>query len=520
MYPACLALMSADHPRPGSLPGHGGGFLLPVLPAGSGPIDPVAVATWHLAVSDAIGGELPHDLLALWLFPDAGGVVLLGPASLAQDRVEVGRPDGFLGQAQLLALEERVRQAGYGSVIASPIRDQHRDLGLILLAALAAGRFGPIQAIRLFEILRQFTPPFRHLAERVLADSGAMMLPRVTDPETMLLTVARTLAEARSGAELLTRLSAALQGLLPHDALEIAVREVRPEGVEWDLLGRERPSRRWGAGGVPADAGRIRGLAALEERIGNQATLTVADLGTDRGGLAWPIRTEDSGGPRIHAMLALTLPDLGDRLGYLLLGSAATDLYRPADEALLVTLADLVAARLVAIRARAEVENLRRTVSALEGPGGAIARAVRLLAATPHFGTATMGVAAIIRELTGSRDCQFMLRLGTAEAVEVRPGDTRPLLDLPLVPVDRSAFAPVLRGDAPLLLTPGPGADEEQLMLPLRLAGRPFGVMILTGSAGGRLASVTLAAQQLADTLAPHLELVRREAGAEVRGER
>lgn len=502
--------MPDDQTHSRSPSGGGRDFLLPVLPAGSGPTDPVAIATWHLAVSDAIGGELRHDLLALWLFPDAGGVVLLGPASLAQDRVEVERPETFLRQDQLLALEDRVRLAGYASVIATPIRDQHRDLGMMLLAALAAGRFGPIQAIRLFEILRQFSAPFRRLAERVHADSSAVVLPRATDPEALLLTVVRTASEARSGSELVTRLSAALQGLLPHDSLEIAVRDAGG----WQLLGRERPGRRWGAGGAREGAsGSIRGMESLVERLGSQGTLTVADVATERGGLAWPVRAEDSGGPRIHAILALALPDHGEPLGYLLIGSAATDLYRPADEALVHPLAEVVAARVAVIQARGEVEHLRRTVTALEGPGGAIARAVRLLAATPHFGTATEGIAAILRELTGCRECRFMLRLGATEAVEVRPGEARPLLDLPLVPVQGTGFAPVLRGEAPLLLIPA--GVEEQLIVPLRLAGRPFGVMILTGSAGGRLALVTLAAQQVADTLAPHLELVRREAGAE-----
>jgi hypothetical protein len=511
--------MSADHSPSGGPPGRGRDFLLPVLPAGPGPADPVAVATWHLAVSDAMGAELPHDLLALWLFPEAGGVVLLGPASLAADRVQLARPTAFLGQEQLLALEDRVRLAGYASVIASPIRDQHRDLGLMLLAALAAGRFGPIQAIRLFEILRHFAPPFRELSERVLSAPGEVTLPRATDPDLLLATVARTASEARSGAELVTRLSAALQDLLPHDSLEIVVRDGLPGGPGWESLGRPRSVRRWGAAsGREGDGARLRSMDALEERIGGQGTLVVADVVADRGGLGWPARAEDHDGPRIHAMLALALPDQGERLGYVLLGSAATDLYRPADEAMLIPLAEVISGWVAAVSARREVEHLRRTVAALEGPGGAIARAVRLLAATPHFGAATQGVATILRELTGCTNCRFILRFGAGEAVEVKPGEARPLLDLPLVPVQGATFATVLSGETPLLLLPS--GEDEELVLPLRLAGRPVGVMILTGPGGGRLASVTLAAQQVADTLAPHLELVRREAGVEARSER
>jgi len=136
---------------------------------------------------------------------------------------------------------------------------------------------------------------------------------------------------------------------------------------------------------------------------------------------------------------------------------------------------------------------------------------VRLLATTPQPTVSTRAAAAILREVTGSSECWFVLRMGETEAVILEPGDPRPLLDLPLVPIADAPFAPVLRGEVPLVLrTLG---DLEELLLPFRLAGRPFGVVVLAAPAGGRLAAVTHAAQQLADALAPHLELLRREAG-------
>jgi hypothetical protein len=243
--------------------------------------------------------------------------------------------------------------------------------------------------------------------------------------------------------------------------------------------------------------------------------VVIADLAKDRQ-LVWPFREEGASAPNVHSMLAATLTERGSCAGFLILGSVATDLYRPADEALIRGVTPIVAIHAAAFQAQEEVGALRRTVSALEGPGGAIARAVRLLAATPALGVATQAIAAILRELTGCSSVRFILRLGASEVVTVEPGETRPLLDLPLTPIEGAAFAPVLQGQSAFLLRPGKA--DEQLILPLRVGAQPIGVMILTGPAGGRLAGIVFAAQQVADTVAPHLELVRREAGLEVGG--
>lgn len=508
--------MSDDRPAsgPGSSPS-GGGFLLPILPVGPGTPDPVAIATWHLAVSDTVQAELRHELLALWLFPDAGGVVLLGPAALREDRVEITRPEHFVGQEQLLALEDRVRAAGYASVLAAPVRDQPRDLGLMLLAALQPGQYGPIQAMRLFSLLREFVPPFRRLAERIPAPVEAPLSATPVEAENPLARVAQLVAQARSPQEFVSGLSAVLHGLLPHDHLDILAPGAQPAGWAW--LGSDPGRRRWQStdgteGGPP------RGLAPIRERLASQRVLTVADLAAERTGLAWPSDPARRDLHRLRAMMAMELRGTGDVVGYLFVGSAAVDLYRPADEALLAGLGDVVATGVVLLRARTEVEVLRRTVTAMEGPGGALARLVRLLATVPRFADMTRGAATILQEATGATQTRFVLRLGPSEVVVVEPGEGRPLLDLPLVPVSGSPFAAVLRGEIPLALHQV--ADFEELHLPLRVAGRPFGVMTLVGAAGGRLAAVTHAAQQLADAIAPHLEVVRREAGLEARSER
>src|ERR687892_297343 len=67
----------------------GGEPLIPILRVEEGLGDSVALATWHEALSNTLGIDVPHDLLGLWLFPAHGKAVLLGPAALAADNLAV-----------------------------------------------------------------------------------------------------------------------------------------------------------------------------------------------------------------------------------------------------------------------------------------------------------------------------------------------------------------------------------------------------------------------------------------------
>lgn len=506
-----------DRSRPTPLGSRGrGDLLLPVLAPARGPLDPVAIATWHLALSDTIRTDLPHELLGLWLFPSTGGVVLLGPAALVEDALPVTRPKPFLTQEQLLAIEERVRRAGYQSVIAAPIRGPGQDLGLMLLAALAPGQYGPIQAMRLFDLLRELVGLFGQLAEQAPTDAGELAPRSSDDLASLVAAVARIAAEAPTANGLLGGLSAALHGTMPHDELLVLV--PAPDGKRWQSFGGDETggSRRRPTGG---DHGRFVApaeLAPLLGRLRNQPVVAVADLSGERDGLAWPVLSGCREVPRLRAMIAAALASAGELAGILMMGSVARDLYRPPDETRLRAVAGVIGPAVAALVARGEAAVLRRTVAALEGPGEILARVVRRLATVANLGTAIQEAATLVQECTGASGCRFALRLGPDDAVILAPGETRPLLDLPLATIEGAPFAPVLRGEVPLLLRPA--GDSEELILPLRIAGRPFGALILTGEAGGRLAGVTLAAQQLADAVAPHLELARREAGWTVGG--
>src|SRR5687768_8593335 len=114
MSPAQLLRMTATGmlTEPRALQGD---VLVPAMPVDGGAPDPVALATWHLALASMTAVEIPNDIFALWLFPSAGGVVLLGPEALAQDHVKVPLPGPQLLQDDLYQLEEVLRRAQYPS---------------------------------------------------------------------------------------------------------------------------------------------------------------------------------------------------------------------------------------------------------------------------------------------------------------------------------------------------------------------------------------------------------------------
>ena len=116
------------------------GPLVPILRLDQVLGDRVALATWHEALSDALGADLPHDLLGLWLFPREGGAVLLGPEALAQDDLAVPLPSPQLVPAQFGLIEGIVRDAGYPSVACVPVRFGPASVGEItIVSGLAAG---------------------------------------------------------------------------------------------------------------------------------------------------------------------------------------------------------------------------------------------------------------------------------------------------------------------------------------------------------------------------------------------
>jgi len=491
----------------------GGTFLVPVprMDGDEGVPNTAAIATWHLALSNLVGVEIPHDLMGLWLFPDDGGSVLLAPEALSQDRILIAPPAPRLSQDQLYDLEQLLRTSGYESAIAVPIGDDTRDLGLLLLGDLQRGRYGPPQAVGLQQMAKALVQTFRRLAQSppVLAgDPLAVGVTLETLPERLGVAATR----AMTGSELVRLVSGIVQGVLPHDRLELVAGE--PGG--WHLLSAPAGRRRWGI--TQSDSGSTRQMTeTLIDAIGDVRTLTISDLREMGGSVVWPTYLESREGRRIRSFLGARLHVADQTVGYLFLGGMSVDQFQGTDEPIAETIATSVAPRVQALHLALELGISRRS----RDPGSPrvsdttarIAEAIHLLATTAHWGDTLREFAGLARLLLPFDHLDFALRTGEAEGqlVVLEPGDTRPLTDLPRVTAHGTLRGAVASG------AQSHGFEECEkwgttLVLPLRIASRAIGVMRIGGirSAGER--STVAVAQQFADLVAPHLEVLRREA--------
>lgn len=484
-------------------------LLVPVLSLAEGPPDAVAVAAWHLAFSNLVGVEIPHDLLGLWVFPPppVGGVLLLAPAELAQDALPVPAPAPMLTQHQLFELEDRVRRAGYRSVIAVPARGPDRDHGLALFAALESGRYGVSQALRLQAVFRDLVPTFAALGQSPPLP-GAAAAPADTTVEALPGLVARAAAEARTGADLLRLVSGVLQPVVPHERLEVAFAAERP--TRWVLLSGPGDRQRWGETGDQVTVAMEDLLAARQDDWLDIAVLR-------RGRYQWPAYTASRSVHRIRSLLGfrLGLPDGGGSgrgEAWLLMGGAAPGAFCTSDRAALEAVAPVLALRVHGLRQSLTSEVGQAQLQALQSLHPRLARLIGLLATTEHWGEASRAFAREACSALGYHSLRFALRWGEEELVRLRPGDLSPLSAADREPLDLAQVGAVVRGTAAFLVSGDSGCD---LAVPLRIAGRSLGALEFLGRGRGEQAPPDhpiTGAQLLADLVAPHLELIRRAA--------
>jgi hypothetical protein len=476
--------------------------LVPILRLDDGGGDADALATWHQALSNALAVDVPHDLLALWLYPTRGGAVLLGPEALAQDDLKVPLPSPQLQPQQLTLLEEIVRDAGYASAVSFPIRFGRRDVGMMLVASLAPDRYRGVELMVLRLAAQRLAPSFGRLARQWggAAQGGAQGAERVA---SLLDAVAQATAAGVTPQAFATALGQALERLVPHDRLELILSG--PGGGRYYRLGEHLGGPLWADPSLVLDAATLdlRGLTDSHGRI------LLGDAGREA---RWPrgyFTSLDPAGAELRAVVGAQATGPTRLTAYLLLGSVGPDLYDEADADLLIRVAALIAPHvaLLAEQAARERDEPRVSLEPVQ-----LLELSEVLALTQEPSEATRRVAELAGRFLPFDHLHFALRLTEGDRVVLLdPGERRAIPDLASVPVAGTALDEVLQGELPHYFALVQG--EARLIVPLRVAGRVHGALVLTAAPLAVLNPAHLGpAQRVADVVAPHLELLRRAA--------
>ncbi len=509
-----------DSPNPSNLSAL---FGVPLLALDDAADDPEALATWHEAISDALILELPHDLLALWLYPHGGDVVLLGPAALAEDNLAVPIPTPFVPQDELLRLEEIVRGAGYGSVMATGIRHGDTDVGLMLLANLRPGLYGPNQGMMLQHVARVLGPAMArigrhresHPAPTPLREAT---LPPPSQPDNKSYRQLGGLLAALGGVNradstpraFVAELSVALQPMIPHDQIELLVPDSSEERCY--RLGEHGPGPLWSDPALIVPYNR-EAIAPLAMGSGWFLVRDSLEVGQGHPWGATLFRVDDTA---CRSVLGTYLGSPERIHGYLVLGSAGPDLYRETDGRLLSLVGGLITPKIDGFLLAWRQEVLRTHLSVLRSVPAHLGKISEILATVARLDEAMKLFAREAGAVIPFERLEFAVRLGEEDRVAmVLPGTAMPLADLPQVPFLGTPTGRVIKGEAPYIVTGDPNvqAPSSIMVVPLRVASRIFGAMIMAapGPAAFNRADATLA-QQLADVIAPHFELLRRAA--------
>jgi hypothetical protein len=506
--------------------------LIPLLNCAEGPPGIDALRAWYEAVADALESELAVDLFALWIYGSDGEPVLIEPQALAQDGLVVPRAEPLANRLLLSQMEDRVRRAGYGSVLLRPIHLAERDVGLLLLATFPPHAYG----IRAGKLLDQAHDTIAGTLARLapMAETGveapeppaapadavstSSLQREVPAPDTVPphgSELFAALADALSGAgtprDLMLAISFALQASLPHDACELLIPD--STGEQCYRLGLH------GFGPLWADPALVL----------SRATVDLPALFAAVDGRLLIADAEAAAAPRLPPQMTLRGMDVPPRsvvgvplrvvertVGYLLLGGSAPGVFRHDDLTLLDRVASLLAPRVDGMVLAWQFEVLRGQFDVLRHVPMHLARVAELLASTPFLGEGSRLLMQQAQALLPISEMEFAVGTGDAQRVViVRPGSLTPLADLPQEPIEGTGVSQVVRGEEPYLLTAqeGPEGPLAVLVVPLRVAGRIVGAMAISARGIAPFTSIAMAlAQQLADLAAPHLDLARRTA--------
>jgi hypothetical protein len=475
--------------------------LVPILGPSDGKVDPVALATWHQALSNTVAVEVPHDLMGLWLYPSQGGVVLVGPAELAEDDLAVPLPAPHLKPEQLSMVEGIVIEAGYGSASCLPVRFGKRDVALLLVADLQEGRYGAAERVLLQCVTQHIAPMLGRIARQwaPAENSYSRQQERIAG---LLSAVAQANRDAGIPKRFMDSVARGLAPLLPHDHIELLLPDAG--GERYFRLGEHVGGPLW----VDPSLAISREHLDIAGIFGSSSRLLVPDTYEDA---RWPrgfLTATDTTGADIRGLVGTRLNLGGISSAYLLVGSIGPELYGPEDVELLVLLAGLISPQIGGFVRPADAPRVNR--SPHRDPSAELLfRIAGLLATTSDPAAATHLIAIEAGGLLPYDTMTFALRIPEGDhVVYLEPGERRPLSGLHSVPVVGTTLGRVLSGEVPSALVKD--GDNTRLMVPLRVAGRVHGALIFGATPPAVLTEQHIdAAQRLADIVAAHLELLR-----------
>ena len=500
--------------------------LVPILRATDGQVDPLALITWHQMLSNTVAVEVPHDLMGLWLYPSQGGVVLLGPAELAEDDLAVPLPSPHLKPEQLSLVEEIVVDAGYGSATCLPIRFGKRDVALLLVADLQTDRYGSAERVLLQCVAQRVAPMLARIARQWAPAEGSTsrQQERIAG---LLEAVAQANRDVRNPQQFLAGVARALAPLLPHDHIELLVPDAA--GEQYLRLGEHAGGPLWTDPSLIISRKHL-DIAAIFD---SETKLLVSDTYEDA---RWPrgfLTASDAGGADVRSIVGVRMGVGGAGVTYLLAGSAGPELYGADDVELLVLLAGLIAPQvggfLLAQPPRPAQDKPFDPAQERRAPptpasqpptpevsAELLCRIASMLATTSEPAAATRLIADQGAGLLPFDKLAFALLTEGNQVILLEPGEHRALADLPSASVTGTEVGRVLEGQVPYAFAEARGASR--LIVPLRVAGRVHGALILKKAPASVLTESHLGpAQRLADIVAAHLELLRRDAAGDTR---
>jgi len=306
------------------------------------------LGTWHEALRDAVGQILRLDLLACWLLPSRGGSLLIGPQGMAGEGLRVPAAEPLVAQEGLFRLEDRIRTAGYQSVMAVPIRSEVQDVGILAVARFSGEEFTLGDLRTLHRVAALLATSCRRLA----AQPWITPAPAAEEHSAVVAGIAEAVLDAndraRTGSDLTQLVSDAIGVQLPHDRLEVAA--VAPAPDCWALLGAEGLPA---ASSVQLTAADLDRIDALVHHLGAREVYRIDDLAAV--GLEWPGAHDRRGAERQRSLCAARLEVGGEMVGWLWVGSDVAGWFSESDEAVVRLAARLLAGRVAAWTARHEL---------------------------------------------------------------------------------------------------------------------------------------------------------------------